>query len=455
MENKTIGQLIRRLTPLALLGILHCTLLAAVPPPPRPPVPPPPAKPTPTPQPTPTPAGALSAAASLGRAIFFDPALSASGRQSCATCHAPARGYAAPGNQPTQFGGASLELQGLRNTPSLMYAHYTPAFSASGAAQAPGQPARTGVAAGGFLLDGRAASLAAQAQLPFTAPFEMANRSSAEVLQRLRTRPYYTQFGQVFGAAATTSGDAALAALGRAIAAFETEDPSFHPFSSKFDAVTRGQAAFSAREASGQRLFNDAAKGNCAACHTATAVAGVPALFTDHSYRALGVPRNFRIVYNRDDTVLPAFAPANGINLGAPNHPYYDMGLCGPLRTDLSRNTALCGQFKVPTLRNVAIKQTYFHNGVFDRLGDVVGFYATREADPTRWYRRADGSPDQRYNDLPAAYAANVPRGFAPFQPRPTLTAAEVRDVIAFLCTLTDGFDPRNPAAQAVPAQCL
>ena len=37
----------------------------------------------------------------------------------------------------------------------------------------------------------------------------------------------------------------------------------------------------------------------------------------------------------------------------------------------------------------------------------------------------------------------------------PTLTAAEIDDLVAFLCTLTDGYDPQHPAAYNVPAQCL
>jgi cytochrome c peroxidase len=36
----------------------------------------------------------------------------------------------------------------------------------------------------------------------------------------------------------------------------------------------------------------------------------------------------------------------------------------------------------------------------------------------------------------------------------PTLTAGEIDDVVAFLCTLTDGYDPKDPAAYDVPAQC-
>ena len=393
----------------------------------------------------------LSPAAAVGRALFGDVALSASGRQSCASCHSPAAAFSAPNAAPTQFGGGSLTLQGLRNSPSIAYASLTPPFTLNTAPPPPGRPPR---AVGGLMLDGRVATLAAQAQLPFITAFEMGNQNAAEVTQRLKQRPYLAQFSQVYGAATLNNPDATLRAMGQAIAAFEVESVGFHPFTSKYDAYLVGQATLSANEAAGLKLFTDPNKGRCAACHSAAPVNGQPALFTDRSYHAIGVPRNWAIAYNNDSTALPAFVPANGASLGAPGHNYYDMGLCGPVRTDLSARTDLCGLFKVPTLRNVALKATYFHNGVFNNLPDVLAFYTTRNSNPARWYKQADGSPDQLYNDLPKAYAQNVePRG-ANISLIPSLNPAEIKQVISFLCTLTDGFDPKHPAAYSNPAQC-
>jgi hypothetical protein len=34
-------------------------------------------------------------------------------------------------------------------------------------------------------------------------------------------------------------------------------------------------------------------------------------------------------------------------------------------------------------------------------------------------------------------------------------TLREIDDLVAFLCTLTDGYDPKNPSAYTVPDQCL
>ena len=181
----------------------------------------------------------------------------------------------------------------------------------------------------------------------------------------------------------------------------------------------------------------------------------MPAQLTNYSYHVLGVPRNWQIAYNLDTTTLPDFVPANGASLGAPGHNYYDMGLCGPFRTDLLTETTLCGAFKVPTLRNVGLKKTYFHNGVFDNLNDVVSFYATRNNNPSRWYVKPDGTPDILYNDLPVAYAANVEPVNHPGGPvAPNLSSTDIQNIVRFLCTLNDGFDPQNPAAYNTTGQC-
>jgi cytochrome c peroxidase len=77
----------------------------------------------------PSPAAALSAAAALGERIFHDATLSASGRQSCASCHDAASAFAAPaGSGPVPFGGPALDVPGFRNAPSLKYTAFTPTF---------------------------------------------------------------------------------------------------------------------------------------------------------------------------------------------------------------------------------------------------------------------------------------------------------------------------------------
>ena len=444
---------LRFLVVMTLLGLLaHSACFAAAPPPACSTT----ASPLNTHAPTcPAPAapGGMTPAAAVGQLIFADVALSASGQQSCATCHASSAGGTAPNNLPVQFGGASLNLQGLRNVPAVMYASYIPGFTLIGTANSSTNPLK---AKGGIMRDGRLTTLALQAQQPFITSFEMANANSAQVLARLKTRPYLNQFTAVFGTVVLGSADATLTALGSALAAFEVENPAFHPYTSKYDASLTGQATLSAQEAAGLAAFTDPNRGHCASCHSTQPLpGGAPAQFTDYTFHNEGIPRNWAIAYNNDALGLPSYVPQNGLALGAPNHHYYDLGLCGPLRTDLAVDTTLCGQFKMPTLRNVGLKQTYMHNGVFSSLQDVVAFYATRNSNPARWYKTATGAADILYNDLPQAYAANVAPVGHPGKPiAPNLNPTDVQNIVSFLCTLTDGYNPANAAAYNATGQC-
>jgi cytochrome c peroxidase len=412
----------------------------------------------------------LSAAARLGEKIFNDTALSVSGKQSCATCHVAKFAFAADNTAsgpdhglPVPLGGPDMDLPGFRNTPSLMYAAFIPTFFFDS----------DGGPNGGMFRDGRAATLEDQAQLPFVTAFEMANADAAAVVGKLKTRPYLGDFTALYGAGALGDPDTALKRIGAALAAFERESPDFAPFSSKFDSFRAGQASLSTQELRGFALFNNPTKGNCAACHPATSANGsTPAMFTDFSYDNLGVPRNSAIPANADSGA-PSYTPANGSD-GV--HAYYDLGVCGPLRDNGGLNTSgLCGQFKVPTLRNIAVTAPYFHNGRFPTLKDAIGFYVRRDTNPDQFYPTAADGSVTKFDDLPAAYggqflvninnvgsdagyAGNVNTGEIPYNRRlgetAALSDAEIDDLITFLCTLTDGYDPANPAAQVLPAQC-
>lgn len=385
----------------------------------------------------------LSPRASLGKTLFFDTALSASGQQSCGTCHVANRAFAADDGRPVPLGGVNMDLPGLRNAPSLMYASFTPPFHIES----------DGTPVGGFFRDGRAATLATQAEAPFITHFEMGNADAAEVLTRLRTRPYLQQFTDLFGADVLNNPQTTLERIGQAIAAFETEDPRFHPFDSKYDFWTQGKAQLSAQELNGFRLYNNPQKGNCAACHVDNPSAnGTPAMFTDFTYDNLGVPRNTHIAANDDNTTL-SYVPYNGDN----EHRYYDLGLCGPLRQELAGHVDLCGAFKVPTLRNIALTAPYFHNGQFNTLQDTLGFYVRRDTDPTEWFPTVNGSV-VKFDDLPQPFRRNVNTQEVPYNRQlgeaPDLSPTEIKDVVAFLCTLTDGYDPQHPENYTLPAEC-
>ena len=409
----------------------------------------------------------LSAKGLLGRAMYFDAALSASGTMSCASCHSPAENYQNPAFGPTPLGGVTGQAVGFRAAPTASYTAFVPRFAWL-TTKAAATAGRNGFPRGGLMWDGRAATLVDQAKGPFTMPHEMANANTAGVLAKLLARPYLGAFAKAYGpVSAGSNPDIVVAQMADAIATFERQDPSFRLFSSKYDRVQSGQASFTLQEQNGQALFFDPNRGGCAGCHSSIG-AQQPTrpptqLFSDETYRALGVPRNWALPYNDDSRALAALSElgfgslANGAAAGAPGHVYYDLGVCGPFRTDSLLDPPLCGTFRVPTLRNVALKHAYEHNGVFGSLSAVVNFYAKRDLQPGQFYVTEAGGPDLRYNDLPFQFKGNVQQR-VPFRPfadgSPRLNAADVEDLVTFLCTLTDGYDVNNPAAYRLPAQC-
>jgi cytochrome c peroxidase len=255
----------------------------------------------------------------------------------------------------------------------------------------------------------------------------MGNRSEADVARRVLASGYGKTIAAIIGAKAAKDPAAVYQTALKALEAFQQDYRTFYPYSSKYDAVLAGKATLTAQEARGLALFNAADKGNCASCHVSQrGNDGTPPQFTDYGLIALGIPRNRDIPANKD--------PA-----------YFDLGLCGPLRTDFLKRTDYCGLFRTPTLRNVALRKVFFHNGGMHSLSDAVRFYVERETHPERWYpRKADGQID-KYDDLPAAAKPNI-NNDPPFDRKagdaPALTPAEIDDVVAFLQTLTDGFEP-------------
>jgi len=371
---------------------------------------------------TPSVQSVLSPEASVGREIFHDESLSASGRMSCATCHDPAHAFArAPSQGPVALGGANLDIAGFRKVPSLRYLSKAPAFFFD---KKDGKVTPTG----GLARDGRANTLAEQASLPLLSPQEMANASPEDVAGKLSRARYAAQFRAVFGEKVFAEPKVAFQKALRALQQYQLEDTAqFAPFSSKYDYFLAGVTQLSLQERRGLALFDDPKKGNCAACHpSAVGKDGTPPLFTDFTYDNIGVPRNAAIPANR-------------------NERYFDLGLCGPFREDLSRHKELCGAFKVPTLRNVAVTPPYFHNGSFDTLREVVEFYVSRDTNWKKWYSRAGKQHPRKFDDLPPRYVRNVNRTEPPYdrhkRDTPALSSAEIDDIVAFLKALTDGYE--------------
>jgi cytochrome c peroxidase len=159
--------------------------------------------------------------------------------------------------------------------------------------------------------------------------------------------------------------------VGKAIAAFErrliSRDAPFDRFVEGLrDGDGRKLAVLTPSAQRGLKLF--VGVGNCRQCHSG-------ANFTDGEFHSIGLPPL--------DGARPDLGRFSGASLLLKD-PFNGLGSYSddPAATDravkfLAIRTENQGQFKVPTLRNVAQTAPYMHDGRFAALADVLRFYST------------------------------------------------------------------------------
>ena len=184
--------------------------------------------------------------------------------------------------------------------------------------------------------DGRAASLEEQALGPMTNPVEMAHTLDG-VVQRLQADPNYpAMFQKAWGTKQIT-----IEMVAKSIASFERTvlagDSPFDRFLYGHDSKALSPAA-----QRGMIVFIRKNKGNCKACHSFDKNSS---LFTDNEFHNLGVG-----------------ADARGN--------FKDVG-----RYAVTKNEEDMGCFKTPTLRNLANRGPYMHDGSFPTLQDALVHY--------------------------------------------------------------------------------
>ncbi len=340
----------------------------------------------------------------LGEVLFFDKSLSHNKTQACSTCHMPAAAFAdlrpndidkmvSQGDDTSKFGN--------RNTPTALYAKYSPVFHFD---------EKINDYVGGQFWDGRAKDLAEQAGGPPLNPVEMGMKDKAAVAKRIAeneaVKAYITKH---FGAEIWQNDEKVYAIMEQALAAFEHLD-LFAQFSSKYDRALAGEDQLTEQEALGKTLFFNKEKTNCSSCHQLQEKNHKEETFTNYRYFNLGVPKNeILIAHNKlgDDWV------DNGL-------------LDNPM---VKGNEAQKGKFKVPTLRNVAVTAPYMHNGVFKELRTVLLFLDSHN-NPARKINPETGKPWAAPEYAPTVNHADL-------KGKP-LTDAEIDALEAFLKTLTD-----------------
>jgi len=256
------------------------------------------------------------AQAALGRKLFRETALSATGNRSCASCHQPGRAFT-DGLRVNESLLAGQTL--MRNTPTLLNAGLQPVQ----------------------FYDSRIAFLEDQAHDVISNTSEMGGKIDAAARLLSRDQSYRKLFRAAYPGKAITGEHIKLA-----LTAYIR---SLSRMNSAFDRYMRGdRTALTPLQVKGFNLF--AGKAKCATCHFMPLFSGaVPPLYNKMESEVLGVPAN-------TDTLHPI---ADG-----------DLGKYLLYGIPHQRNS-----FKTVTVRNVALTAPYMHNGVYNTLEEVIDFY--------------------------------------------------------------------------------
>ncbi|MCB1843647.1 MAG: cytochrome-c peroxidase [Halioglobus sp.] len=188
----------------------------------------------------------------LGRYLFFDPALSADGSISCASCHQPDKGFSDGLPRSIGIGGAEV----ARAAPTL----WNVAFLKH------------------FFWDSHATTLEEQLLGPLFAPNEMGNTPDNLLATLNANDTYRTLFAQAFDRPAGSA--LVLEQVYVALTAFQT---SLISLNSRYDHYAHGyHAALTQPEIEGLNIFRSFVA-RCAECHT-------PPLFTNQQIAVIGAP---------------------------------------------------------------------------------------------------------------------------------------------------------------------
>lgn len=354
-----------------------------------------------------------SEAVAFGRRLFFDTRLSSNGAVSCATCHQPEKFW----TDGRALGKGLEEVD--RNTPTIANVRLNRWFG----------------------WDGRNDSLWAHSMQPLIDAREMGG-TERSVARTIRDNADLScGYVSAFGRPPPDDDELVLVDLGKALAAFqETVESGRTPFDDFRDAIERGDpaaaATYPAAAQRGAQIF--VGRGRCSLCHFGPN-------FTHGEFHEIGIP-----IFRKSGGV--DWGRYQGIKLLRASR----FNLLGPFNDDPDPESAISTrhvdlhpqtfeQFKVPSLRNVALTAPYMHNGHFESLSEVVRHYS--EIDPTALHVAHIYLFDEfGLNESPPADEMLQPIG---------LTDPEIADVVAFLETLTERSTQPLPPVPPDPCDTL
>ncbi|WP_298420381.1 cytochrome c peroxidase [uncultured Kordia sp.] len=252
--------------------------------------------------------------AQLGKDLFFDASLSASGKMNCASCHQPEKAF----TDGLRFSKDNTGNSVQRNSPTLLYASLQQSQ----------------------FYDARVENLENQILDVINNKKEF-HANTAIIIEKLeKSTIYKKRFENLYKQGIEHKS------VRNAIATYIR---TLTPFNSKFDRNISGKEdTFTEEETLGFNLFMG--KGKCATCHFAPVFNGtVPPYFTESELEVLGVPNS------------KAWENATVDE---------DVGRYAIAQAELKRFA-----FKTPTVRNASKTAPYMHNGVYDTLEEVLKFY--------------------------------------------------------------------------------
>jgi len=337
----------------------------------------------------------LFARIELGRRLFFDPAASPSGARSCASCHAPDHGWSDPARVSADDAGTTTRhSQTILDAAFNPTAHWDGEFasveqlvttrlssvptSTGGGGYGRGTPFTPLRRKGPVTKRDRKTKKKTKEEVitPGTRRKLLTNvpvppNASAQVAMRLMTSGRYEEaFFAVF-----KKKTIALPQIAQAIAAFVH---SVESTTAPYDHFKAGDLhALSTSAQRGLTLFEGRA--GCAQCHLTK---GDHPFFTDFAFHNTGISKHELETFPasakaRNTTRERALQRALRRRMRAAGDLKRVLDtLADPGRARITSKAAETRTFKTPTLRDVAKRGPYMHNGRLKTLHDVVRYYA-------------------------------------------------------------------------------
>ncbi len=254
------------------------------------------------------------AGATLGRVLFYDTKLSANNTISCASCHLQEFAFSDPSRLSTGFNGGHTRRRSIGLTNNRFYA------------------------SGKYFWDERAETLEQQVLMPIQDSVEMGMDLTTLVNVVSEQEYYPALFSDAFGSSDINSERIAFA-LAQFVRSMVSTTSPYDAGRAQVSSPLDDFPNFTASQNLGKRIFNN--PGNnappCAACHATEAFVGINPATNN------GLDRN-----SRDDLGV---SETTGI------------------RADE-------GKFKTPSLRNIALRAPFMHDGRFNTLSEVIQFYS-------------------------------------------------------------------------------